>query len=122
MKVKVFTIRFNPDHIGFNDADVQEFIRNKEVLSVSDHFFEHENLPYLMLIVTYREVENDFGRKRYPMDKKKIKEWRNILDDQEKTVYDALKKWRAEQAKQDGVPLYVICKNQQMALIGPTTT
>jgi len=75
-----------------------------------------------MLIVTYREVENDFGRKRYPMDKKKIKEWRNILDDQEKTVYDALKKWRAEQAKQDGVPLYVICKNQQMALIGPTTT
>ena len=117
MKIKVFTIKFNPDNIDFNDDEVQEFIKDKEVLSVSDNFFFHEKQPYLMLIITFREVENDFGRKRYPVDKKKIKDWRTIFDDQEKTVYDALKKWREKQAKQDPVPLYIICMNQQMAFM-----
>ena len=117
MKVKVFTLLFNPDNVGFNDEEVQSFIDDKEVLSVNDQFFIHENHPYLMLIVTYREVNNDFGRKRYPVDKKKIKEWRTILDDKEKTVYDALKKWRAERSKLEAVPLFIICKNQQMAFI-----
>lgn len=55
MRVKVFTLPWQAD-VGFDDAEVQAFLEQREALEVSDHFFVHEKTPALVLVVTYREA------------------------------------------------------------------
>ena len=39
MLLRIFTVRFDSVRECFDDAEVREFIKDKEVLSVSEHFF-----------------------------------------------------------------------------------
>ena len=116
MKIKIFTLKFDHECRGFNDIEIQEFISDKEVISVNEQFFNHENTPYWAVMPIYREAQNNYnstGQSRY--NKKLKRDPRKLLTDEEKTIFDALKKWRSLQAKQDGVPPYIICNNQQLA-------
>ena len=54
MLVRVFTLGFDPATERFEDAPVQDFISDKEVESISDHFFVRDGMPYLALGVCYR--------------------------------------------------------------------
>ena len=52
MLVRVFTLRFNPATERFDDSAVAGFLADKEVLSISDHFFVKDDVPYLALQAT----------------------------------------------------------------------
>ncbi len=111
MKLKVFTLRFTPGtEGGFDDSPLQEFIADKDIISFCDHFFVHEATPYLMLIVAYRMMEKDGPRR--PRTKP---DPRAELQAEEKQAYDALRTWRAERAKAEGIPPYMIASNKQLA-------
>ena len=47
MHVRVFTLKFNPVLDRFDDTELQTFIRDKDVLSVNNHFFMKDGMPYL---------------------------------------------------------------------------
>jgi hypothetical protein len=51
MKVRIFTLRFNSMTEGFDDSAVSGFTADKEVLSVENHFFFKDGIPYLTLII-----------------------------------------------------------------------
>ena len=53
MHVRVFTLRFDPATESFDDTPVREFLADKAVCAVRDHFFVQEGVPYLTLVVTY---------------------------------------------------------------------
>jgi len=110
LKLKVFTLRFSNEANGFDDAPMQAFLADKQVVEVTNHFFVHENVPYLTLLVSYRDVEGlerEFRNRR--------KDPRMDLDQQEQQIYDALRAWRSATAKQEGIPPYVIVNNRQLA-------
>jgi superfamily II DNA helicase RecQ len=107
VKLKIFSLRFAD---GFDDAALQAFIADKEVIEFSEHFFVHERTPYLTVIVSYREIAADERRRGFPRDNP-----RNELDESEAKAYDALRVWRGVQARQDGVPPYMIVNNGQIA-------
>ncbi len=54
MHVRIFTLRFNPVTEGFDDSPVADFVQDKAVLSIRDHFFVKDDVPYLVLVVRYR--------------------------------------------------------------------
>ncbi len=54
LAVKVFTLAFDPSLGAFNDGPVREFLADKDVESVSDHFFVKDGFPFLALVVCYR--------------------------------------------------------------------
>lgn len=111
MKLKVFTLQFTsgPEG-GFGDSALQDFIADKEVISFCEHFFIHEAMPYLTLIVAYRIPEKD-GQRR----SRTRTDPRTELQAEEKQAYDALRAWRAERAKTEGIPPYMIASNKQLA-------
>jgi superfamily II DNA helicase RecQ len=112
MLVRIFTLKFHTATEQFDDETLQEFIKDKEVLSIREHFFMNRETPYLVLVVTYLPGADISARFE------KTKEtWRESLTNEQIPVFDALRDWRAERAKQDGVPLYIILKNQQLAQI-----
>ena len=110
MKLKIFTFQFCESAKGFDDKPLQEFIADKEVIEFSEHFFIHENTPYLTVLIAYRLLAAGEKRK---LDRRQ--DPRSELDDREKKAYDALRAWRSVRARQDGIPAYMIATNKQLA-------
>jgi hypothetical protein len=51
MLIRVFTLAFEPMTGRFNDDPVRDFIVDKEVASIRDHFFLKDDPPYLALVL-----------------------------------------------------------------------
>jgi superfamily II DNA helicase RecQ len=88
---------------------LQDFIADKEVIDFSEHFFIHEKIPYLNILISYRLLNHDEKRRDRGQDPRKE------LDEKEKQAYDALRTWRAARARQEGSPPYLIANNKQLA-------
>ena len=53
MLARVITLRFDAVIGSFDDGPLREFLKDKEVLSIRDHFFVKNEVPYLTVLVTY---------------------------------------------------------------------
>ena len=109
MKLKIFTFRYSDECSGFDDAPLQEFQSDKELVEVTDHFYVHDRLPHLTVLLSYREAAASATRRRTKPDP------RLELDERERETYDALRSWRAATAKQNGIPAYLVATNRQLA-------
>lgn len=121
MKLKVFTLRLDPTTGRFDDAPMREFLEDKEALTVSEHFFVHEQTPSWALLVSYRDIEKPGYEKR---DTGHNTNWRAALSEDERPLFDALRAWRNDKAKQDGKPAYILLTNRQLYEVArrrPTT-
>jgi len=107
------TLRFNSALEEFDETEFQEFIKDKEILSVRDHFFLKNDTPYLTLVIHYQgnhEQPTTSGSAR-----KRDESWKEIIKDDELPLFNTLRSWRSERAKRDGIPPYIICTNRQLA-------
>jgi len=50
----VFTLGFDPGLERFDDTGVRDFLADTQVDAISDHFFEREGQPFLVLVIRYR--------------------------------------------------------------------
>jgi len=117
-RAKIFTIKFDPITEKFNDSEFQQFINDKEILEINDHFFTKADTPYIVLTVVYKLLET------YPkmsvLDTKKEdknEDWKKELAEKDYPLFNSLKDWRKKIAKDDGRPAYIICHNKQLAEI-----
>ncbi len=122
MNVKVFTLHPDPETGRFDDSELQEFLEERELLSVSEHFYVHEGRPTLALLLTWRPLP--IPRATDAEHTKPHRDPAADLADDERPVYAALRRWRNERAKRDGRPAYIYLSNAQLAEITrlrPTT-
>ncbi len=129
-QLKVFTLPFSEALGGFPDEAVRRFLVGKRVLKMTDHFFERDGLPHLALVLWYADADAA-GTSRpasiaaaaaasaggsipaAPAED----DFRSLLKESDWPVFKALKAWRAERARSDGVPPYVIATNKVLAEI-----
>ncbi len=116
MQVKVFTMRYSPEAGGFDDAEMQRFLENKRVLSVTEQFFEHEKIPTWALLVSYRDLAPPAALPR-PVEARGRVDWRARVPEPDRPLFDTLRKWRNDRAKRDGKPAYVLLTNRQLAAV-----
>jgi len=116
MLVRVFTLGFNPATERFDDEPVRDFLGDKEVVSISDHFFLRDAAPYLALVVCYRPSVPQTTRAGESGDttRKRDESWRDALGKADWPLFNRLRDWRGERAKAEGIPPYVICNNRQL--------
>ena len=62
------------------------------------------------LLVSYRETGG--GAPSSPR-----RDWRTGLDEAERRLFDALRRWRNERAQREGRPAYVLLTNRQLAAL-----
>ena len=115
MKVRVFTLGFRPTEGRFDDEELRAFVDGHEVMDVRYEFFTHGQSPYLMVLLAYQGDQAGDPSRRWRVAGKRGERPYDGLTPEEKERYDALHKWRAGRAKLDGVPVYVILVNKQMA-------
>ena len=114
MLASVVTLRFDPVLEAFDDTPLQELLKAKEVFTIRDHFFVRNEVPYLAVVVTYGlppVAESALPEK----DRGREGSWRSQVSERDLPLFNALRVWRAERAKRDGVPPYVVCTNKQLA-------
>ena len=130
MRVKLFTFRYSSTLGGFDERAMQDFARDKEVLSFREHFFTVNDVPHLACVLTWQdplipgaaadparapqspEQEKPPGRGR-PRKPDPAAE----LSEPDRLLYNALREWRLTTAREQGVPPYVIFNNRELAQI-----
>jgi superfamily II DNA helicase RecQ len=120
MMTRVFTLRFNGLLDAFDDAPLREFIKDKDVIAVRDHFFLHNDQPYLAVLVNYTlkpvATEAAATKPGAPAQAKpKDESWRHYVAESDLPLFNALRDWRMARCKREGLPPYVICTNRQLA-------
>lgn len=105
MKVKVFTLRPDPESGAFVDPSMESFFTTTDAIDVTDHVLP--GLPALLLVVRYRESGVAPRQADAPI----------VVEDEHRHIFEALRSWRNTRAKRDGKPAYVLFTNAQLLAI-----
>ena len=115
--IKLFTIKFDRSLEKFDDREFQAYIKDKDVLSVEDHFFICRETPYVLLIINCQFTDNtataDLTTVK-PASRNRKSAVPSFLNESELPLYNHLKDWRNQYCKDQGIPPYVVCKNDQL--------
>lgn len=121
MQMRVFSMSFDPDMGGFDDGPLRDFLVDKRVIEVREHYFSHEQIPQLSVLAIYRTVDAASFRPKSERGKRSHgagrQDWRATVPEPQRLLFDALRTWRNERAISQGVPAYVMLSNRQVAEI-----
>ncbi len=121
MLIKIFSLTFSSASGGFDDEMLRDFIKDKEVISVRDHLFVRNEIPYLTLIVKYfpfrQEIKVQSTAANSKAGEKRDESWKELLAESDMALFNLLRDWRSQRCKKEGVPPYVVFTNRQLAEI-----
>jgi len=120
MRVKIFTLRFSPTLGSFDDAALQEFVRDRNIVAFREHFFTEGGVPFMACVVMFQppgEAVHDPNRlaTSRPRDGNAATGPVESLSESERVLYGTIREWRAQRARKEGVPPYVILTNRELA-------
>ncbi len=108
MKYKTFTYPVPPPE---ELKTLNGFLSSNRTLSVQSHIITKDRTPYLIFIVEYL----DNGKTRKPSQPKI--DYREKLSDEDFMMFSRLRDLRKALAEKEGVPVYAIFTNAQLAEI-----
>lgn len=118
LKLKLFTVQFDPGSGNFDDGLVRRFLADKQLIEVRDHFFTQDGLAHLVLLLVYRteaaEVEPGNTTESDKEDKAVKQSTVRLLSETDRNLYDTFREWRNERAREDGVPVFLIASNAML--------
>jgi superfamily II DNA helicase RecQ len=117
MLIRTFTLSFDPHFPGFDDRDLRQFLIGKRVLEIRDQFFTCHEMPYWSVMVLYEPASDGDELPNAKQENADRFKYRNQLSEKQKSIFDALRDWRNEKGKSEGVPPYIISTNEQLAEI-----
>ncbi len=106
---KIMTLPFDRIHKGFDDELLNKWLSNKKLKSYQAEFFQDGEEKYWTILMEYD-----------PLLKKSSEKHEEGLDEPQKIFLGQLKVWRKERAEKDGVPVYIVGTNKEMADIVKT--
>jgi len=93
MRVKLLTLSYAPSLQGFDDRPLAEFVRDKEVLAVREHFFTVHDLPHLACLITDQPAPATAGEPAEPGRKSRPDPLADLA------LFEILREWRAARAR-----------------------
>ncbi len=128
----LLALRYSPELGAIDDAPLVALGRDHEILGIREHFFVAQDLPHLLCIVTCRrrqrpaaaserpkvlEPERSAEIQTPPATKRASSGPPSDFDDDQRRLYEAIRRWRAARAEAAGVPRYVVLTNREVELI-----
>ncbi|MCB9762745.1 MAG: HRDC domain-containing protein [Alphaproteobacteria bacterium] len=117
MQLSLLTLSLDPATGAFPSSPLEQI--EGEVVSVVEHFFHHQGLPRLLLIVHHRQGSGPRAQTTRP--DKKGGDPRAGLSPDELERFDRLRAWRNGRAETDGIPPYIILSNRELAAVARST-
>ncbi|MCP4398574.1 MAG: hypothetical protein GY801_14915, partial [bacterium] len=101
--VRLFTIPFDPKQELFQDEELRAFLLNKQIKTLRPEFFQANGKAYWSI---FAEYENVFSTDIEKSDG---------LNEPQKLLFQRLREWRKETANKEGIPVFIIANNSQLA-------
>ena len=121
MMIKIFTLPFQNDLSAFSDEGLRSFMHDKSVLECSEYFFNKDGLPYLVVVLYYKQDGTSSPapsqHSQSKLRKKADESWKECLTENDLPLFALLKEWRASRAKAEGVPFYIVFSNRELAVL-----
>jgi hypothetical protein len=83
MLTRIITLRFSAALDGFDDSALTEFIKDKSVLSLREHFFIRNETPYIAIIVIYEPFLEQAKAKPAGQSRQRDESWRQLEQQRE---------------------------------------
>lgn len=107
METAIITIPFDPAKEVFDDEEFKRFLMNKKVKRLQPEFFQTPGKAYWTVFTEYETLLDDKGpRKKSP-----------ALSEPQQALFDKLRIWRTEKAEKEGIPVFIIATNRELAEI-----
>ena len=125
MLIKTFTLRMDRETMEFDDTVLSRFVAEHDVMSTKTQFFFFEEEPMWSIMITYKNkyrpsslVQEGIRSKRYGLDTRPVENPpKPKLSDKEIEVYEALRLWRNQTARENGHPPANLLNNKQLRAI-----
>jgi len=99
------------------EADLNRFIRSKRVLAVHREFIQQGENSFWSMIVEYLSGDDNTGSSKGGKANRKRIDYKEMLSPEDFTLFVRLRDWRKQAAADEGVPVYTIFNNEQLAVI-----
>ncbi|KFC20499.1 HRDC domain-containing protein [Chryseobacterium sp. FH1] len=110
MKVKVFQIRISEEFLTADQNAINDFLEENDVMNTNSKLIEDE-MNYWSVLISYQE------KKSKPVSSKAVPISEEELSEEEMIIYNKLKDWRSEKAKESQLPAYIIFHNAHLLSI-----
>lgn len=131
MRVKLVTFRYSATLGGFDDTALVDFTRDKEVITLREHFYLVNDTPHLTCVVTYQDAivpreALEAAREIAPRSSSNAPRYQRRdgapdpcegMSESERALFNHLREWRSKQAHDDGVPPYLLLTNRQLVAV-----
>jgi len=101
---KIITIPFDRGKKGFDEEILTRFVINKRISSHRAEFFQDEDDAFWTVFLEYDPLLEKTG------DKETLS-----LNEPQKLLCERLKAWRKETAEKNGVPVFIVTTNRELA-------
>lgn len=108
MRYRAFTFSIPPPE---DFEELNDFLASRKILSVRTEVVRRDDVPYLLFLVEFLESGKS-GTSRPP----KV-DYREKFSDEEFVAFSRLRDVRKVMAEQEGVPVYAVMTNAQLAEI-----
>ena len=115
MNLRILTLRYDAALGGFPEEPVRQALAGGSLLEMREHFFTQGGVPHLALLLLLDTPRS--GSTAGPNYARNREDPGDNLSEHLQPLYQALRQWRNDRAKQVGVPSYVILRNVQLAEI-----
>ena len=118
MKIKVFDIRLEKEHLQHDQDALNNFLETVTVKKTATQLINASN-DYWSVLVYYVNEKPTTVTKATTTDKI-VYAADSALSEEERRTYDMLKQWRLDRAGQLNLPSYLISSNVQLLSIAKT--
>ncbi|MCU0867808.1 MAG: HRDC domain-containing protein [Planctomycetes bacterium] len=134
-RIHLLTLAYDASLAAIDSRPLDRFLADKELLALREHFFIVHGQPHLCCVLTYRLSIADAPPPPSPPPppappppfaaaRTHRRDDRIDLDEPQRARFVRLRGWRAQRARRDGVPAYVVFTNRELAALAcsaPTT-
>jgi len=107
VQLKLFVLPIK--NLGAAEAQMNGFLRGHRVLAVKKEFVPDGENSFWTFCVEYLDGASPMGGKLPMVD------YKEVLKSEEFEVFSRLRDWRKAVAEKEGVPVYVVLTNEQLA-------
>lgn len=110
MFIRIITLQYDDNLGGFSEGPLHKACAGRRLLDVSEYYFERGGVPHIAIIAKFAD-----GPENAPRNLASRDDPMESLPVERRKLYLDLKRWRNERAEKDGVPPFVILRNQLLA-------
>ncbi len=122
MEYRFFTLSFDPGNCNFDDTELRDFMKNKNIISCTEQFFMYQSHPYWGIVVKYipqKETRQISTRSEHTdsQNTDSKEEYKKVLREEDWPLFQRLKEFRSKEAEKINQAVYTIANNMKLAKI-----